>query len=136
MYRLQLATDAAYTTLVKDTLLIDTSLLVLPLTDSTTYYWRVNATNSCGTGEWAEDLFTVAFCPVLITGDVDLSSSLTSADIIWLVNYVFKSGPSPQPISASGDVDCDLDVDSGDIIFMVNHIFKSAPGPCDVCQVL
>lgn len=137
VYHLQLATDAGFTALIRDTLILDTSLAVTGLTtDSTTYYWRVNASNSCGTGDWSEATFTIAFCPVLVTGDVDVSSAITSSDIIWLVNYVFKSGPAPLPVSASGDVDCDSDVDSGDIIYLVNHVFKSGPEPCDVCLLL
>lgn len=72
-------------------------------------------------------------CAIAITGDVDLTETLTSTDIIYMVNYVFKSGPEPMPCPASADVDCSGAVNSGDIIYMVNHVFKSGPEPCDVC---
>lgn len=39
-------------------------------------------------------------CPYHLTGDVNMSSSLTSADIIGLVNYVFKGGPPPCDLCA------------------------------------
>jgi len=71
----------------------------------------------------------------VLTGDVNVDSSLTSADVIYTVNYVFKAGAEPQPIPESADVNCDRVVTSADIIFMVTHIFKSGPAPCDVCAL-
>jgi hypothetical protein len=73
---------------------------------------------------------------VKITGDIDTSGTLTSADIIYMVNYVFKSGAPPRPCVAAGDVNCDQTVTSSDIIFMVNHIFKSGLPTCDVCDLI
>jgi hypothetical protein len=70
------------------------------------------------------------------TGDVNLSGTITSADIIALVNYVFKSGPSPLPCSASGDVNCTGGITSADIISLVNYVFKSQTPPCDVCDLI
>jgi hypothetical protein len=75
-------------------------------------------------------------CPVAMTGDVNLSSSLTSADIIYLVNFVFKGQADPLPCEASGDVNCSRSVTSADIIYMVNHVFKGQPPPLDVCGLV
>jgi hypothetical protein len=69
------------------------------------------------------------------TGDVDIDGSLTSGDVIWLVNYTFKSGMAPLPLAEAGDANCDSKVDAADIIYMVNHLFKSGSEPCDVCAV-
>jgi hypothetical protein len=69
------------------------------------------------------------------TGDVNADASLTSGDIIALVNYVFKSGAAPLPIAEAGDVNCDGNVNSADIIYLVNYVFKSAAAPCDVCAL-
>jgi len=65
-----------------------------------------------------------------LTGDANNDRALTAADIIVLVNYVFKGGPSPYPIPAAGDVDCSSAVTSADIIHLVNHVFKGGPAPC------
>ena len=73
-------------------------------------------------------------CPITLSGDVNVSGSLTSADIIFLVNFVFKGGPMPQPCEANGDVNCNGTVTSADIIYMVNHVFKGQPAPCDICN--
>jgi hypothetical protein len=49
-YRLQVATDAGFTTLVyNDSTITDTSKVVPGLQPVTTYYWRVNSKNTSGT---------------------------------------------------------------------------------------
>jgi cysteine-rich repeat protein len=75
-------------------------------------------------------------CLVTNTGDINNNGVITSADIIALVNYVFKGGLRPQPCAAAGDVNCSGNVNSSDIIFLVNRVFKSGPAPCDVCTLV
>lgn len=75
-------------------------------------------------------------CPVLITGDVNTDGVITSADIIYLVNYVFKGGAPPKPCPAAGDVNCDGVVTSADIIYLVSYVFKGGNPPCDVCTLI
>ena len=77
--------------------------------------------------------FATAVCLVTMTGDVNTDANHTSADIIYLVNFVFKGGPAPLPCPAAGDVDCSLSVTSADIIYMVNFVFKGGVAPCDIC---
>jgi hypothetical protein len=62
-------------------------------------------------------------------GDIDLSDSINSADIILLVNYVFKSGAYPQPQPLAADVTGNCVVTSADIIHLVNYVFKSGAAP-------
>ena len=71
---------------------------------------------------------------VALDGDVNQSTAITSADIIALVNYVFKSGLVPEPCEANGDVNCSGAVTSADIIHLVNFVFKSGVPPCDICN--
>ena len=56
--------------------------------------------------------------------DTDISVS----DVIYLINYLFKSGPSPNPILIV-DVDCNCEVSVTDIIFLINYLFKDGPPP-------
>ena len=73
-------------------------------------------------------------CIVEITGDVNESGSVTSADIISTVGTVFKD---PRfSCYARGDVNCDGLLNSTDIILMVNRIFKGGADFCDVCPLL
>jgi hypothetical protein len=70
---------------------------------------------------------------ISMPGDVNNNGAITSADIIYLVNYVFKGGFAPVPCPAVGDVNCDGAITSADIIFLVNFVFKSGLPPCDPC---
>lgn len=51
-------------------------------------------------------------------------------DVVFLVNYIFKSGPAP---SCLDEGDCALPLDGNilvnDVVFLVNYIFKSGPTP-------
>ena len=64
-----------------------------------------------------------------LPGDCDKSGAFTSADIISLVNFVFKSG-LPCNYGCHGDANCSGQITSADIIHMVNHVFKSGAPPC------
>lgn len=75
-------------------------------------------------------------CFILATGDSNSDAAITSADIIYAVNYVFKSGPAPVPCAAVGDVNCDGSVTSADIIYLVGYVFKGGPAPCDACTLV
>ncbi len=63
-----------------------------------------------------------------IRGDANTDAKVNLSDIIFLVNFIFRGGPAPNPILA-GDVTCDSLVNLGDIIRLVNFIFKGAPSP-------
>ena len=89
-----------------------------------------SASYGMGIGFW---YIVASACPIAMTGDVNVSSSITSADIIYSVNFCFKGGPAPMPCIAAGDVNCSGTVTSADIIFLVNYVFKSGPAPCDAC---
>lgn len=75
-------------------------------------------------------------CPILMTGDVNSNGSITSADIIYLVGYVFKGSAAPLPCQAAGDVNCNGSVTSADIIYLVGYVFKGSAPPCDVCTII
>lgn len=67
-----------------------------------------------------------------LCGDVNASGSMDIADVVYLVNYIFASGPAPSPIE-SADVNCTGSVDISDVVYMVNYIFASGPAPCASC---
>jgi len=66
-------------------------------------------------------------------GDVNLDYRFTSGDIIYLVNYVFKSGQSPQPGLLYGDVTGDCVTNAADIIYYVNYVFKGGAAFREPC---
>ncbi len=101
---------------------------------------RVNLTQpikdfcSFGDGACDPDCFigTDPDCPTYTCGDVNGNGVINSADIIYLVNYVFKGGPAPEPIE-TGDVNNNGAINSADIIYLVNYIFKGGSSP--VCGI-
>jgi|GEM_PF-5432014 hypothetical protein len=52
-YKIQIATDNAFTILVKDTITSSTSVSINGLQSLTTYYWKVRAQNSNGISPWS-----------------------------------------------------------------------------------
>jgi hypothetical protein len=71
--------------------------------------------------------------PDTLCGDVDGSSHIDIADVVYMVNYIFRQGASPQD-TRGGDVDCDLRVTIADVVYLVNHIFRAGPNPCNGCE--
>jgi subtilisin-like proprotein convertase family protein len=77
-YEIQIATDAAFTSIVDQaTGIVPTNYTSSLLATSTTYYWRVRATSGCGTSAWSSTFnFTTNTCsttaatglPLTITG--------------------------------------------------------------------
>ena len=82
-------------------------------------------------------------CPLEVMGDVNGSRAVTSADILYLVNHVFKGGAAPVPCSANGDCDCSGTITSADIIRLLRFIFgaaargfKGGDPPCNSCPLI
>jgi subtilisin family serine protease len=67
-----------------------------------------------------------------MAGDVNGSGHITTADIIFLVNFVFKSGQPPAELSAA-DVNASCDITSSDVVYLVNYNFKAGPAPLPGC---
>ena len=82
-----------------------------------------------GEAPWGEGAVTLSATGQVgsVTAAADANVNVT--DVIHLINYLFKGGPPPQPISACGDVQCDGNVNVTDAIFMINYLFKGGPPP-------
>jgi len=61
-------------------------------------------------------------------GDVNGDVVINSADIVYLINYLFKGGPPPEPLQV-GDVNCDQVINSSDVVYLINYLFKGGPPP-------
>ncbi|MGB8656728.1 MAG: C25 family cysteine peptidase [Candidatus Zixiibacteriota bacterium] len=62
-------------------------------------------------------------------GDVTSDGQINAGDLVFLVNYLYREGPAPNPLDM-GDVNCNGVVDSGDIIYLVNYLYQGGPAPC------
>ncbi|MEZ5358007.1 MAG: hypothetical protein R3F48_04190 [Candidatus Zixiibacteriota bacterium] len=131
-YTLELSTDNTFSTpetintfegLTDTTLALDT-----PLAVPGTYYWRVNHLDQAGN----ESGYTTPYSFNYITfvcGDANGDISINIGDAVYLVMYIFKGGPAPDPIE-SGDANCDGSTNIGDAVYIVSYIFKGGPAPC------
>jgi hypothetical protein len=99
----------------------------------TSAYWYpgTGPVNAVTKGTWVFHAFNPA--PNHIPGDVNGDAIVNVGDAIYLINYVFKSGPDPVPAVCAGDVNADSRVNVGDTIYLINFIFKSGPLPLEGC---
>jgi hypothetical protein len=67
-------------------------------------------------------------------GDANNDGVVNSADIVYLVNYLFIGGPDPVPLWIVGDVNCDLLINRADVVYLINYLFIKGPEPCNPCE--
>jgi hypothetical protein len=77
--------------------------------------------------------YAVQVSPWEYRGDVNQDGSINSADVVFLINYLFVGGPAPVPLS-KGDVNCDGFVNSADVVYLINYLFVGGPAPCRACD--
>jgi len=64
-------------------------------------------------------------------GEVNGVTPVNILDIIYLIDFKFKSGPDPVPYpTCNGDVTCDCIVNILDIIYLIDFKFNAGPSPC------
>jgi len=96
--------------------------------------WTMGSTNGstayCG---WNIDHVRVVSygCSIDVCGDADNSDAVDIDDVVYLISYIFSSGPAPEPLE-SGDADCSGDVDIDDVVYLIGYIFSGGNAPCDV----
>ncbi len=64
-----------------------------------------------------------------LAGDPNADGLVNIGDAVFVVNYVFKGGPNPNPPEA-GDANCDHAINVGDAVYIINYVFKGGPAPC------
>jgi hypothetical protein len=62
-------------------------------------------------------------------GDANSDGQPNVGDAVFLINYIFKGGPGPEPLEA-GDANCDGDVNVGDAVFLIAYVFSGGAEPC------
>jgi hypothetical protein len=63
-------------------------------------------------------------------GDGNGDGGVNSADVVYLLNYLFAHGAPPVPM-ATGDVNCDGVINSADVVYLINYLFAHGPQPCN-----
>jgi hypothetical protein len=68
------------------------------------------------------------WCRSFLLGDSNGDGVIDIGDVVYDINYLFKSGPMPNPL-LSGDANCDSVDDVGDVVYLINYLFKNGPAP-------
>nr|MBN2276904.1 M6 family metalloprotease domain-containing protein [candidate division Zixibacteria bacterium] len=61
-------------------------------------------------------------------GDADGSGAVNILDVTFLINYLYKGGPAPDPEEAA-DVNHSLSINILDATYLINYLYKSGPAP-------
>jgi len=64
----------------------------------------------------------------IIYGDANADNKISVADAVYLINYLFKGGPPPDP-RIKGDANGDGKVTVADVVHLINFLFKGGPPP-------
>jgi hypothetical protein len=64
-----------------------------------------------------------------LSGDANGDETVGPADVVYLINYLFRSNPAPEPLEA-GDANCDGTVDPADVVYLINYLFRNGDPPC------
>ncbi len=92
------------------------------------YYYKVRARDE--ERQWGQysDIVQTYVTNTYVCGDANGDSNNDVADAVFLINYVFKGGPAPDPIEA-GDANGDGETNIADGVYVINYVFKGGPEP-------
>jgi hypothetical protein len=122
--KIEYSTNAGINWLPIDTTQNDgTYLWTIPVTPSDSCLVRVSDAEDGNPSDKSDNYFTI-----FRAGDANSDGWTNSADIVYLINYLFIGGPLPVPLKAG---DCTLDgvVNSADLIYLINYVFVYGPPP-------
>lgn len=88
----------------------------------------VSTTYKLYSGFWQDFIAGECDC---IPGDADGSGDYNMLDILHLIAYLYKGGPTPiQYVICSGDPDCSCGNDMLDILYLIAYLYKGGVAPC------
>ncbi len=116
-----------FTTETPYTGILDTSY-TFTSQDTGTYFYKVRAIDAEDQiGSYSALSQTVVIANISC-GDASGDGELNLGDAVFLLNYVFRSGPAPLS-SVAADANGDGSVNIADGIYIINFVFKGGPSP-------
>jgi len=61
-----------------------------------------------------------------VYGDANADGIVTLGDLVYILNYLFRDGPIPDPPSA-GDPNGDCTITVGDVVYLLNYLYRMGP---------
>jgi len=92
------------------------------------YYWKIVAWDNHDTSR-VGPVWSFTTQPEWIRGDPNGDREINILDGVYLVNYLLREGPEPQPLE-SGDANCSGEVNIADAVYVINYVFRDGPPPC------
>lgn len=94
--------------------------------DTTTHCYEVTTVSTCGESPKSTPPVCAKAFP---KGDAYGDYIINISDVIYLINYLLKGGPSPVT-GICADSNCDGPTNISDVIYLINYLFKGGPPPC------
>jgi parallel beta-helix repeat protein len=113
------------TTSINDTIHIISDSLEF----SDEYWWKVKAYDTFDSTIWSSEVFHIL---TWVLGDANTDGQCNVGDAVFLINFIFNSGPSPEPLK-TGDINGDCSVNIGDAVYIINYVFKGGASPLIGC---
>ena len=63
-----------------------------------------------------------------VVGDVNGNYLVDIGDLVYLVCFLFRGGPTPDPLWTS-DANCDGEIDVGDLVYLINYLYRGGSPP-------
>jgi len=94
--------------------------------NSDIYYVEVKAKDIHGyESDWSGSLSVAIYT----CGDCNSDGIIDMGDVLYLINYLYKSGLEPIPMLSIGDCNGDGTLDIGDVLHLINYLYKGGPPP-------
>lgn len=82
--------------------------------------------NYCG---WnIDDIKLIGYDQSGTCGDVNGDGGINILDIVYIINYKYKGGPAPDPLT-NADIDGGGSINILDIVYLINFKYKGGPAP-------
>jgi hypothetical protein len=82
----------------------------------------------CDGGLWILKFDNPAF---FVCGDADADGTINILDVSYIISYLYKNGPAPEPEEAA-DADGGGNLSLLDVTYLINYLYKNGPEP--VCS--
>jgi hypothetical protein len=105
----------------------ETGTVPFTWSEAGTFYVRVQAKDSWGFQSGWSDSLEVEIHNY-IAGDADGSGTLNMLDILYLIGFLYKGGPVPDPLDA-GNADGLGGLNMLDILHLIAYLYKGGPPP-------
>jgi hypothetical protein len=102
---------------------------ISPERGAPSHWWRVRAQDRWRESRWSDQIWSFHLENY---GDVNGDGKIDPGDAVYLLNYLFRQGPAPEPLAA-GDIDGDCEVTAEDVMYMINYLFREGPEPQAGC---